>query len=84
MRKLVGIFALGIIMFTVSLAGGQTLTWTAGGVGGGWYTIAGASQTSSMKNRAGHRKSHSREETVNPRLVDKGDCELGWGFPSSM
>ena len=44
MRKIL-IIVVGLFIFTVSLAGAQTLTWTAGGVGGGWYTIAGGIST---------------------------------------
>jgi TRAP transporter TAXI family solute receptor len=82
MRKLVGLFVMGIIIFTVSLAGGQTLTWTAGGVGGGWYTIAGGISTLINEKSGGITvKVIPGGGTVNPSLVNKGDCELGWGLP---
>lgn len=41
MKKSFLLFSMGLFVFTASLAQAQTLTWTAGGVGGGWYSIAG-------------------------------------------
>jgi TRAP-type uncharacterized transport system substrate-binding protein len=71
-----------LLFFTVSLSHAQTLTWTAGGVGGGWYTIAGGISNIINEKAAGITvKVIPGGGTVNPRLVDKGDCELGWGLP---
>jgi hypothetical protein len=71
----------GFVLFT-SLGQAQTLTWTAGGVGGGWYAIAGGISNIINEKAGGMTvKVIPGGGTVNPRLVDKGDCELGWGLP---
>lgn len=71
-----------LFIFTLSLGHAQTLTWTAGGVGGGWYAIAGGISNIIHEKAGGITvKVIPGGGTVNPRLVDKGDCELGWGLP---
>jgi len=71
-----------LFILTLSLSHAQTLTWTAGGVGGGWYTIAGGISNMIHEKSGGITvKVIPGGGTVNPRLVDKGDCELGWGLP---
>jgi TRAP transporter TAXI family solute receptor len=71
----------GFVLFA-SLSQAQTLTWTAGGVGGGWYAIAGGISNIINEKAGGITvKVIPGGGTVNPRLVDKGDCELGWGLP---
>jgi len=59
-----------------------TLTWTAGGLGGGWYTIAGglADLIHSVHNDI-VIKVIPGGGTVNPALVNKKETELGWGLP---
>lgn len=70
------------LILSVSLAQAQTLTWTAGGVGGGWYTIAGGISNIINEKTGGITvKVIPGGGTVNPSLVNKGDCELGWGLP---
>jgi TRAP transporter TAXI family solute receptor len=69
-------------LFAFSLSHAQTLTWTAGGVGGGWYTIAGGiSNIINEKSPGITVKVIPGGGTANPSLVNKGDCELGWGLP---
>ncbi len=81
MRKVLCI-VVGLFILSVSLAGAQTLTWTAGGVGGGWYTIAGGIAALINEKSGGITvKVIPGGGTVNPSLVNKGDCELGWGLP---
>jgi TRAP transporter TAXI family solute receptor len=71
----------GSVLFA-SFGQAQTLTWTAGGVGGGWYAIAGGISNIIHEKAGGITvKVIPGGGTVNPRLVDKGDCELGWGLP---
>ena len=73
---------ISLAVFAVSLAHAQTLTWTAGGVGGGWYSIAGGiSNIINGKSDGITVKVIPGGGTVNPSLVNKGDCELGWGLP---
>ncbi len=58
-----------------------TLTWTAGGVGGGWYAQAGA--VASLINSKEPRitiKVVPGGGVVNPVLVSSGEADLGWGI----
>lgn len=71
-----------LLLLSASLANAQNLTWTAGGVGGGWYTIAGGiSNLINEKSGGITVKVIPGGGTVNPALVEKGECELGWGLP---
>lgn len=63
-------------------AGPVTLTWTAGGAGGGWYTIAGGIATII--------KEADPDLTIkvipggglqNPAVVASKGAEIGWGLP---
>ena len=82
MKKLSLLALSGLLLFSFSLAQAQTLTWTAGGVGGGWYTIGGGIANLINEKSGGIMvKVIPGGGTVNPRLVDKGECELGWGLP---
>ena len=82
MKKTFVLFFMFLFVFAASLAQAQTLTWTAGGVGGGWYVIAGGiSNIINEKSGGITVKVIPGGGTVNPSLVDKGDCELGWGLP---
>lgn len=82
MRKNFIVTVMLALILSVSLAQAQTLTWTAGGVGGGWYTIAGGiSNIINEKSGGITVKVIPGGGTVNPSLVNKGDCELGWGLP---
>jgi TRAP transporter TAXI family solute receptor len=67
------------------LAGGalaqQSLTWTAGSVGGGWYAISGG-MAELLREKAGlNIKVVPGGGTQNPVLVEKGEAELGMGLP---
>ncbi|MCX8118981.1 MAG: TAXI family TRAP transporter solute-binding subunit [Desulfobacterota bacterium] len=82
MKKFACFSALFLLLLLHSQAHPQTLTWTAGGVGGGWYAIAGGIANLVNEKSGGITiKVIPGGGTVNPRLVDKGDCELGWGLP---
>jgi hypothetical protein len=82
MKKLSLFTLAGLLLFSFALAQAQTLTWTAGGVGGGWYTIGGGIANLINEKSGGITvKVIPGGGTVNPRLVDKGECELGWGLP---
>ena len=79
-RILLAVMVLGF--FTVSAAWAQTLTWTAGNVGGGWYTIGGGIANIINEKSGGITvKVIPGGGVQNPSLVDKGECELGWGLP---
>jgi len=82
MKKLSFVALSVFLLFSFSLAHAQTLTWTAGGVGGGWDTTGGGIANLINEKSGGITvKVIPGGGTVNPRLVDKGDCELGWGLP---
>jgi uncharacterized protein len=82
MKKISFLALLSLFVFSPSLGQAQNLTWTAGGVGGGWYTIGGGIANLINEKSGGIVvKVIPGGGTVNPRLVDKGDCELGWGLP---
>ena len=71
-----------VFIFAASSAGAQNLTWTAGNVGGGWYTIGGGIANIINEKSGGVTvKVIPGGGVQNPSLVDKGDCELGWGLP---
>ena len=77
------LFALSLLfILAVTSAGAQNLTWTAGNVGGGWYTIGGGIANIINEKSGGITvKVIPGGGVQNPSLVDKGDCELGWGLP---
>jgi TRAP transporter TAXI family solute receptor len=82
MKKISVFTVMSLLTLAFSLAHAQTLTWTAGGVGGGWYSIAGGiSNIINGKSDGITVKVIPGGGTVNPSLVNKGDCELGWGLP---
>lgn len=82
MKKIFAFTVMTLLTLAFSLAQAQTLTWTAGGVGGGWYSIAGGiSNIINEKSGGITIKVIPGGGTVNPSLVNKGDCELGWGLP---
>jgi TRAP transporter TAXI family solute receptor len=59
----------------------QSLTWTAGAVGGGWYAISGG-MAELIREKAGvNIKVIPGGGTQNPVLVEKGDAEIGMGLP---
>src|SRR5258705_10801793 len=73
------------LALVAALAGGaaaqQSLTWTAGAVGGGWYTISGA-MAERLRATAGiNIKIIPGGGTQNPLLVEKGEADLGMGLP---
>ena len=59
----------------------QSLTWTAGAVGGGWYTISGG-MAELMREKAGlNIQVVPGGGTQNPVLVQSGEAEIGMGLP---
>ena len=82
MKKIYFLALCAFFLLSASPAQAQTLTWTAGGVGGGWYTIGGGIANLINEKSGGITvKVIPGGGTVNPRLVDKGECDLGWGLP---
>src|SRR5512147_708510 len=84
MSKRALIAVLGLSLIPVLGAGAQaqqSLTWTAGAVGGGWYAISGG-MAELIREKAGvNIKVIPGGGTQNPLLVEKGDAELGMGLP---
>jgi TRAP transporter TAXI family solute receptor len=59
----------------------QSLTWTAGAVGGGWYAISGG-MAELVREKAGiNIKVIPGGGTQNPVLVESGEAEIGMGLP---
>lgn len=59
-----------------------TLTWTAGSMGGGWYTQAGGFGELLNKKDAGiNLKVIPGGGVQNVPLINSGDSEIGWGLP---
>ncbi len=84
MLKRFGLAVMALAL-VAALAGGaaaqQSLTWTAGAVGGGWYTISGG-MAELLREKAGlNIKVIPGGGTQNPLLVQKGDADLGMGLP---
>jgi TRAP transporter TAXI family solute receptor len=80
-----GLAVLGALLAAVALvapAGAQqSLTWTAGAVGGGWYAISGG-MAELLREKAGlNIKVIPGGGTQNPVLVQKGEAEIGMGLP---
>jgi TRAP transporter TAXI family solute receptor len=81
-RSLVAVLTMALV---ATLAAGapaqQSMTWTAGAVGGGWYAISGG-MAELLREKAGlNIKVIPGGGTQNPLLVEKGDAELGMGLP---
>lgn len=85
MRKLPAlILALGMMLYwSPALAGNQaTLTWTAGGAGGGWYGMAGG--IASIIHQADPDiviKVVPGGGVKNPAVISVGTADMGWGLP---
>ncbi|MBW1647013.1 MAG: TAXI family TRAP transporter solute-binding subunit [Deltaproteobacteria bacterium] len=76
----------GLVLFITALplqaADQVTLTWTAGGAGGGWYGMAGGIAT--VVNQANPDiviKVIPGGGVQNPALVANKSAEIGWGLP---
>jgi TRAP transporter TAXI family solute receptor len=82
----IGIVVAALVLFSqgTTLAADKqtTLTWSAGGLGGGWYTMAGgfADVIHTICNDI-VVKVVPGGGTVNPALLNKKEVELGWGLP---
>lgn len=60
----------------------KSYTWTAGSMGGGWYTQAGGfGELMTKKNTGINLKVIPGGGVANVPLVNKGDAEFGWGLP---
>jgi uncharacterized protein len=78
-------FAIGITLLVLLTAlpavAQQSLTWTAGAVGGGWYAISGG-MAELLREKAGlNIKVIPGGGTQNPVLVQRGEAEIGMGLP---
>src|SRR5437867_2894031 len=70
----------GVLLATPAVAQ-QSLTWTAGAVGGGWYAISGGMAELLREKAQLTVKVIPGGGTQNPVLVQKGDAEIGMGLP---
>lgn len=81
-RAWIALLALTLVGLSTAGAGAQqSLTWTAGAVGGGWYAISGG-MAELVREKAGiNIKVIPGGGTQNPVLVEKGDADIGMGLP---
>ncbi|MBI4635376.1 MAG: TAXI family TRAP transporter solute-binding subunit [Candidatus Rokubacteria bacterium] len=80
-----GWIGIGVMLGCLALGGPvaaqQSLSWTAGAVGGGWYAISGG-MAELLREKAGlNIKVIPGGGTQNPVLVQKGEAEIGMGLP---
>ena len=82
MRRLtIAVTLLGLLLTTRPVVAQQSLTWTAGAVGGGWYAISGG-MAELLREKAGlNIKVIPGGGTQNPVLVQKGEADIGMGLP---
>lgn len=59
----------------------QSLTWTAGPLGGGWYQMAGGFAELLREKGGLNVKVVPGGGTQNPPIINKGDVDMGWGLP---
>ncbi len=79
MKKL-GIIVSGICL-GATLLSAQTLQWTSGQLGGGWYTMAaGVAKIIESENQDIRLKIVPGGGTANPSKVEKGKSQLGFGL----
>ena len=86
MKRSFGVFAAGCFLMAVAglplQAQQVTLTWTAGGAGGGWYSIAGGIATIIKEADADIViKVIPGGGLQNPAVVASKGAEIGWGLP---
>jgi uncharacterized protein len=86
MKKSLGVFAAICCLMVFSalpvLAQQITLTWTAGGAGGGWYSIAGGIATIIKEADPDIViKVIPGGGLQNPAVVASNGAEIGWGLP---
>jgi hypothetical protein len=81
-RFRLAVMALALVVVLAGGAAAQpSLTWTAGAVGGGWYSISGG-MAELLREKAGlNIKVVPGGGTQNPVLVEKGEADLGMGLP---
>lgn len=81
----------GMVLIVLAGLGGatpaaaqQTLTWTAGPLGGGWYAQAGAF-AELIREKAGITvKVIPGGGLQNAAVMEKGDADIGWGLPAFL
>lgn len=81
-RALTLVLTMALVAMLAAIAPAQqSMTWTAGAVGGGWYAISGG-MAELLREKAGlNIKVIPGGGTQNPLLVEKGDADLGMGLP---
>ena len=81
MKRFLILSALLVGMFSKAAAAEETLIWTAGPVGGGWYTMAsGMAKLIMEENPDLTVKVVPGGGIVNPAIIDKGLSELGFSL----
>ena len=80
-RALVAMALIATVALALPAAAQQSLTWTAGAVGGGWYTISGGMAELLREKAKLNIKVVPGGGVQNPPLVRRGGADLGMGLP---
>ena len=80
-RSVVAVVLLAGLVAAMPVAAQQSLTWTAGAVGGGWYAISGGMAELLREKAQLNIKVIPGGGVQNPPLVQKGEADLGMGLP---
>src|SRR4051812_3717259 len=80
-RNVVLAAVVAAIVSVTPAAAQQSLTWTAGAVGGGWYAISGGMAELLREKAQLNIKVIPGGGVQNPPLVQKGEADLGMGLP---
>jgi TRAP transporter TAXI family solute receptor len=80
-RSVIAVVLLAGILAAMPVTAQQSLTWTAGAVGGGWYAISGGMAELLREKAQLNIKVIPGGGVQNPPLVQKGEADLGMGLP---
>ncbi len=80
-RALMVVALLAVVVAAAPVAAQQSLTWTAGAVGGGWYAISGGMAELLREKAQLNIKVIPGGGVQNPPLVQTGEADLGMGLP---
>ena len=80
-RRVIAVALLAGLVMAMPVAAQQSLTWTAGAVGGGWYAISGGMAELLREKAQLNIKVIPGGGVQNPPLVQKGEADLGMGLP---
>ena len=80
-RVVIMVALLAMVVAAAPVAAQPSLTWTAGSLGGGWYTISGGMAELLREKAQLNIKVIPGGGVQNPPLVQNGEADLGMGLP---